>query len=78
MHRQNVLVLGLLVLMLMAVLTAGYTTGRGPIGVLSYGVTRLRSISGGSQLVSSDDLFQRASLRLLLNSRRVPGSIPSR
>jgi thiol-disulfide isomerase/thioredoxin len=57
MHRQNVLVLGLLVLMLMAVLTAGYTTGRGPIGVLSYGVTRLRSISGGSsQLVSSDDL----------------------
>jgi thiol-disulfide isomerase/thioredoxin len=57
MHRQNVLVLGLLVLMLMAVLTAGYATGRGPIGVLSYGVTRLRSVSGGSsQLVSSDDL----------------------
>ena len=55
MHRQDVLVLGLLVLMLMAILTAGYTTGRGPIGVLSYGVTRLRSISGGSsQLVSSD------------------------
>ena len=62
MHRQNVLVLGLLFLMLLAVLTAGYTTGRGPMGVLSYGVTRLRSISGASsQLVSSDDLSESKS-----------------
>ena len=41
MHRQNILAIGLLLLVSLAVLTAGYASGRGPLGVLSYGVTRL-------------------------------------
>ena len=42
MHRQNTLAIGLLVVILLAVLTAGYASGRGPFGVVSYAVTRLR------------------------------------
>lgn len=54
MHRQDVLVIGLLVLVSTAVLTVGYATGRGPLGLLSYGVSRLSN--GSSRSVSSDDL----------------------
>lgn len=53
MHRQNVLVIGLLVVVSMAVLAAGYKTGRGPFGVIGYGMTRL---AGHDPLVSSDDV----------------------
>ena len=55
MHRQNVFVLGLLLLVSMTVLTVGYTTGRGPLGVISAGITRL--IDSGrtnGRLVSPD------------------------
>lgn len=48
MHRQNILALGLLVLVSLAVLTAGYASGRGPLGVFSYAVTRLSHANGGS------------------------------
>ena len=41
MHRQNVLIIGLLGLVTLIVLTAGYASGRGPLGVVSYTVTRL-------------------------------------
>ena len=41
MHRQNLLAIGLLGLVSAAVLAAGYASGRGPLGVLSYGVARL-------------------------------------
>jgi thiol-disulfide isomerase/thioredoxin len=54
MHRQNVLAIGLLVLLSLAVLTVGYATGRGPLGLLTYGVTRLSN--GSSRSVSTDDL----------------------
>lgn len=46
MHRQNVLVLVLLVLISTTVITVGYATGRGPLGVLSYGVSRFSHSSG--------------------------------
>jgi thiol-disulfide isomerase/thioredoxin len=55
MHRQNVIVLGLLVFVATAVLTVGYTTGRGPVGVISAGIARLTN-HGGGRLVSSDAL----------------------
>lgn len=42
MHRQNVLVIGLLVAVALTVLAAGYATGRGPLGVLSHAVARIR------------------------------------
>jgi len=41
MHRQNILAIGLLGVVMLAVLTAGYASGRGPLGVVSYAVTRL-------------------------------------
>jgi thiol-disulfide isomerase/thioredoxin len=48
MHRQNVLVIGLLVAVALVVLTAGYVSGRGPLGVVSYAVTAIRDSSSGS------------------------------
>jgi len=56
MHRQNVLVLVLVVLLAGAVVTVGYTTGRGPLGVLSAGVARLTRISRSGQPVSVNAL----------------------
>ena len=52
MHRQNVLALGLLLVVSLGVLTAGYASGRGPLGALGYAVTRLSHGSGGSVLVA--------------------------
>jgi len=52
MHRQNVIAAGLLVLISTLVVTAGYTKGCGPLGLLNSGITRLTG--GNSQLVSSD------------------------
>jgi thiol-disulfide isomerase/thioredoxin len=48
MHRQNVLAVGLLILVSLAVLVAGYASGRGPLGVLSHGITRLSHANGGN------------------------------
>jgi thiol-disulfide isomerase/thioredoxin len=51
MHRQNILAIGLLGVVLTVVVTAGYASGRGPLGVISYTVTRLRDApSGGAPL----------------------------
>ena len=58
MHRQNILATGLLVLVMLVVLTAGYASGRGPLGVVSYAVSRLSHANSGSAspaiLVSED------------------------
>ena len=48
MHRQNLFVVGFLVIVFMALLAVGYSTGRGPIGVLSAGVARLSKANGGT------------------------------
>ena len=47
MHRQNILAMGLLVLVSLVVLTAGHASGRGPLGVVSYAVTRLSHTNSG-------------------------------
>ena len=52
MHRQNLLAIGVLGLVSAAVLVAGYASGRGPLGVLSYGVARL---SNGSNRNAFED-----------------------
>ena len=58
MHRQNILAIGLLVLVMLVVLTAGYASGRGPLEVVSYAVSRLSHANSGSAspaiLVSED------------------------
>lgn len=48
MHRQHILAMGLLVFVSLAVLTVGYAGGRGPLGVLSYAVTRLSHANRGN------------------------------
>lgn len=48
MHRQNVITLALLLLLSLAVLTVGYASSLGPLGVVSYAVTRLSHGSGAS------------------------------
>jgi thiol-disulfide isomerase/thioredoxin len=53
MHRQNILAIGLLLVVSLGVLTAGYASGRGPLGALSYAVTRLSHGSGGSVLAEA-------------------------
>ena len=54
MHRQNILAIGLLVLALLAVLTAGYASGRGPLGVVGYAVTRFSHANVGNAEVVSE------------------------
>ncbi|HZE71163.1 MAG TPA: peptide-methionine (R)-S-oxide reductase MsrB [Pyrinomonadaceae bacterium] len=54
MHRQNVIAAGLLVLVSVLVVTAGYAKGWGPLGVINSGITRLTE--GSSRLVSSDSV----------------------
>src|SRR6185295_14683576 len=53
MHRQNILALGLLAVLMLVVLTAGYASGRGPLGVISYTVNRLSHASGTSAPVEA-------------------------
>jgi len=48
MHKQNILALGLLGVVTLVVLTAGYASGRGPLGVVSYAVTRLSEANNRS------------------------------
>jgi thiol-disulfide isomerase/thioredoxin len=54
MHKQNLLALGLLGLVSAVVLAAGYAGGRGPLGVLSYGVSRLSN--GPNRIAHGDSL----------------------
>lgn len=61
MHRQNILALAMVLLVSLAVLTAGYASGRGPLGVVSYAVTRLRNANAGKATVVSENSAPTAS-----------------
>lgn len=50
MNRQKIIFVTLLVILAGALVVAGYTTGRGPLGVISIGITRLTS--GGGMIPS--------------------------
>jgi thiol-disulfide isomerase/thioredoxin len=50
MNKQSIIFVSLLVVLAVALVTAGYATGRGPLGVLSNGISRLTS--GGSIIPS--------------------------
>jgi len=52
MHRQNILAIALLGVVMLVVLTAGYASGRGPLGVLSYAVTRVRQANNSSNAIT--------------------------
>ena len=55
MNRQNVIFVALLVILTVVIVAAGYTTGRGPFGVVSIAITRLTS---GGQMISSQTLVK--------------------
>jgi thiol-disulfide isomerase/thioredoxin len=55
MHRQNAFVLGLLAIVFLTVLTVGYSSGRGPLGVISAGISRLTGSNHGSNSLISPD-----------------------
>lgn len=56
MHRQNVIVVVVLVVVSAFVVTAGYAKGGGPLGLISTCVARLTG--GGSQMVASNSLVK--------------------
>jgi thiol-disulfide isomerase/thioredoxin len=52
MHRQNILAIGLLLLVSLGELAAGYASRLGPLGVLSYAATRFSHGSSERFLIS--------------------------
>jgi len=55
MHRQSIIFVSLLVILLVAIVATGYATGRGPLGVLSIGISRLTS---GGQMIPSESMTE--------------------
>src|SRR5215813_11468692 len=53
MNRQKVIFVSLLLILTVALVAAGYATGRGPFGVIGIGITRLTS---GGQMIPSQTL----------------------
>jgi len=53
-NRQQIIFVSLLVILAATLVAAGYTTGRGPLGVISIGITRLTS--SGDQMIPSQTL----------------------
>jgi thiol-disulfide isomerase/thioredoxin len=53
MNRQNIIFASLLVILAVALVAAGYATGRGPLGVISMAISRLTS---GGQMIPSRTL----------------------
>jgi thiol-disulfide isomerase/thioredoxin len=55
MHRQSTIFVSLLIIIFIVVVTAGYVTGAGPLGLLSSGISRLTS---GEQIIPSRTLTE--------------------
>lgn len=53
MNRQNIIFVSLLIILAVALVAAGYATGRGPLGVISAGISRL---TAGPQMIPSHTL----------------------
>jgi thiol-disulfide isomerase/thioredoxin len=55
MNRQLPIFVSLLLILTIALVAAGYATGRGPLGVIGFGVSRLTS---GGQMIPSQTLIE--------------------
>jgi thiol-disulfide isomerase/thioredoxin len=55
MNRQSIIFVSLLIIVLMVIVTAGYVTGAGPLGVLSNCISRL---TAGEQMIPSETLTE--------------------
>src|SRR5688572_30031313 len=60
MHRQNIIFVSLLVIMAIAIVAFGYATGRGPLAVVSDGISRL---SSGGGMASSETVIEETKAR---------------
>lgn len=55
MHRQSIIFVSLILIMVVAIVAFGYATGRRPLAVVSYGISRLTS---GGHMVSSQSVTE--------------------
>ena len=55
MNRQQIIFVSLLLVLACALVAAGYATGRGPLGVISIGISRLTS---GEQMIPAQTLVE--------------------
>lgn len=55
MHRQNAIFVTLILIVVVAIVAVGYATGRGPLAVVSAGISRLTS---GGQMIPSRKLTE--------------------
>src|SRR5688572_5984672 len=60
MHRQSIIFVSLLLMMAVAIVAVGYATGRGPLAVVSDGISRLTS---GGEMVSSETVTEETKAR---------------
>ena len=54
MNRQHLIFVSLVIILAVALVTAGYATGRGPLGLINYGISRLMS---EGQMIPSQTLL---------------------
>ncbi len=55
MNRQNIIFVTLLIILTVGLVAAGYTTGRGPLGVITAGISRL---TAGEQVIPPQTLVK--------------------
>jgi len=55
MHRQSIIFVSLLLIITVAIVAVGYATGRGPLAVVSEGISRLTS---GGQMIPSGSMTE--------------------
>jgi thiol-disulfide isomerase/thioredoxin len=60
MHRQSIIFVSLLLILVIAIVAVGYATGRGPLAVVSDGISRL---SSGGGLESSETVTEETKAR---------------
>ncbi len=60
MHRQSTIFVSLLLIMAIAIVVVGYATDRGPLGVVSDGISRLTS---GGQMIPSRSVTEETKAR---------------
>lgn len=75
MNRQNIIFVSLLLIAATAIVAVGYATGRGPLAVISGGVSQITS---GGQMIPSRSVTEETKGLPAPKFRAVNGSIPNR
>lgn len=75
MNRQNIIFVSLLLIAATAIVAVGYATGRGPLAVISGGVSQITS---GGQMIPSRSVTEETKGLPAPEISSVNGSIPNR